>query len=1068
MRRNHLRLLAAVLGIWNIGVAAAATVSSLNPSAAAAGSGNLTLTVIGSGFFPTGVVCPAVCGSICPGPSRIIFGTTQLATIYVSSTELRTTIPASSLLTVRTVDVSERHIESIQCQSSSDVSSNAVPFTITSATTLNLTCSPASGQVGVPFSGTCTPSGGTAPYTWSIGAGFGLTINATGGVSGTPSQTGLATVTVRDASSPPLLKTFDISIAPAALNLTCSPTDGQTGVPFSGTCIPSGGTAPYTWSISSGFGLSINAAGVISGTPAQAGTVTVTVRDAGTPQQSKTFTLSIALSTASIGVSPPSGPQGTTFTITGSGFTPNGTVVRSLRGPGASATTQISSLIANASGQISSTWTSACGDATGDWTVSMHDVTKDVSSNQVTLTVTPGQCQSTMTCQMDNLTARAVRAEGQADLAADVVVRCSGGTPAAAGAAIAPRNIAVSLSAPVTSRNYGGGLSEALLLLDEPAPANQRACQPAPCAITGTGNGAGVYSGAPGRPNIFQGRIAAGNTIVFDAVPLDAGAHTLRITNLRMDGNAVAPARVGQVSRVTASVSSNGLTIFNQPQPVGDVRHALGFQATLTQERIAAQCDPVSTPSTLGTLRFMPLAPFAFRTRTTAFDASGNSSPTPAAQNVPGAAYASESGFYNPALGGALNTAGLAEYGTRLKATFRNIPTGVQIWVATRVLTAAGSVRLVNAQAGPFSPVSGSQVIDGSEAASLTVSAGQAEAVWEVLSTNGTASFDLPAWFSFAGTPALGSLTVTGSYAPAGTGFTAIPRFADLGSAVSLLKVGACNPTLSTPILPAKPPFCVKLPIGGGTPPYFLNVSGPSGFSIRNGDQLCADAPQPGLHSLQMQGVDSASRPIATILSVNVPAPTAAVSCRVQPPPQPALVRFEGLTELLRRFFEHDRHRARDPERAGHQPPDREQHGSRTAGRRTGIPAGGSERVFRPADRCQNARMGQHSDQFRGDTAATGQHPRGREHVGQPVASESRAGHRYDFGNPGRFRHHGRSARSDADAGLCQYGRGLRRAGGVHGRSPSAANDYPVDQHVPGAVADLPGRRGDRFQNPDR
>ena len=51
-------------------------------------------------------------------------------------------------------------------------------------------------------------------------------------------------------------------------------------------------------------------------------------------------------------------------------------------------------------------------------------------------------------------------------------------------------------------------------------------------------------------------------------------------------------------------------------------------------------------------------------------------------QNIPGAIYNSESNFvFGPMAGG--GTAGLADYGTRLKATFNNIPAGVRIFVST-------------------------------------------------------------------------------------------------------------------------------------------------------------------------------------------------------------------------------------------------------------------------------------------------------------------------------------------------------------------------------------------------
>ena len=74
-----------------------------------------------------------------------------------------------------------------------------------------------------------------------------------------------------------------------------------------------------------------------------------------------------------------------------------------------------------------------------------------------------------------------------------------------------------------------------------------------------------------------------------------------------------------------------------------------------------------------------------------------------AIQNIPGAIYNSESGFISnfttpgsttlapltDTVGGLTFSAGLADYGTRLKAVFSNIPTGVSVWVSALNLIGA-------------------------------------------------------------------------------------------------------------------------------------------------------------------------------------------------------------------------------------------------------------------------------------------------------------------------------------------------------------------------------------------
>src|SRR5262249_50046660 len=88
--------------------------------------------------------------------------------------------------------------------------------------------------------------------------------------------------------------------------------------------------------------------------------------------------------------------------------------------------------------------------------------------------------------------------------------------------------------------------------------------------------------------------------------------------------------------------------------------------------------------SAFGQLNFNELFPTAFKTRTVA----GSGLTT---QDTLGIVYNSESGYVNPRLASPLGTgggslasgeSGLADYGTRLKATFNNIPNGVAIFVA--------------------------------------------------------------------------------------------------------------------------------------------------------------------------------------------------------------------------------------------------------------------------------------------------------------------------------------------------------------------------------------------------
>ncbi len=156
------------------------------------------------------------------------------------------------------------------------------------------------GTVGVAYSASVSGSGGAPPYTWTItGLPAGLTANGAA-ISGTPTQSGTFSITVRlnDSQASPVIVQVVLSLTilpPAALTITSiSPLPGATlGTAYSATITAVGGTAPYYWSVAAGSalpaGLSLTSGSpnaTISGTPTATGTFqfTVNVQDsAGTP-----------------------------------------------------------------------------------------------------------------------------------------------------------------------------------------------------------------------------------------------------------------------------------------------------------------------------------------------------------------------------------------------------------------------------------------------------------------------------------------------------------------------------------------------------------------------------------------------------------------------------------------------------------------------------------------------------------------------------------------------------------------------------------------------------------------
>ncbi len=179
------------------------------------------------------------------------------------------------------------------------------------------TTSLSGGTVGSAYSATLAATGGTTPYTWSISTGTlpaGLTLDpATGAITGTPSASGTTdfTVTATDSSSPAMTanQALSIDVAPATVSplaiTTTSLSGGTVGSAYSATPAATGGTTPYTWSISTGTlpaGLTLDpATGAITGTPSASGTTdfTVTATDSSSPAMTANQALSIVVSSSS-------------------------------------------------------------------------------------------------------------------------------------------------------------------------------------------------------------------------------------------------------------------------------------------------------------------------------------------------------------------------------------------------------------------------------------------------------------------------------------------------------------------------------------------------------------------------------------------------------------------------------------------------------------------------------------------------------------------------------------------------------------------------------------------------
>jgi hypothetical protein len=213
----------------------------------------------------------------------------------------------------------------------------------------------------------------------------------------------------------------------------------------------------------------------------------------------------------------------------------------------------------------------------------------------------PAAAQTTPTfqCQTNAGVPPLLRAEGLTELVGDVTLNCTGGVPTPAGVAVPQANFQIFLSTNVTSRLLNSsGLSEALLMVDEPHSAARPNTQllacgdsgtvetftgSGVCVVTGTGGG-DTYSGDPadtgnadpeqGRPNVFQGTWTAAqpNSVSFLGVPIDppgtSGTRVFRITNVRANANQLGVSATLVPTQVTMyiTISSPTSVLVNNPQ----------------------------------------------------------------------------------------------------------------------------------------------------------------------------------------------------------------------------------------------------------------------------------------------------------------------------------------------------------------------------------------------------------------------------------------------------------------------------------------------------------------------
>jgi hypothetical protein len=179
------------------------------------------------------------------------------------------------------------------------------------------------GIVGTAYSGTIAATGGygAGTYTFSLASGAlapGITLTASGALSGTPTASGTTTFTVLAASTttglPALRATqsFTIVIYPALALTPQTLSPGTVGTPYAAGFQPTGGygAGTYSYSLTTGTlppGITM-VNGILSGTPTAAGSFTFTVQVANGPvvtttgfptfTASQSYTLTVGLPAA--------------------------------------------------------------------------------------------------------------------------------------------------------------------------------------------------------------------------------------------------------------------------------------------------------------------------------------------------------------------------------------------------------------------------------------------------------------------------------------------------------------------------------------------------------------------------------------------------------------------------------------------------------------------------------------------------------------------------------------------------------------------------------------------------
>ena len=423
------------------------------------------------------------------------------------------------------------------------------------------------------------------------------------------------------------------------------------------------------------------------------------------------------------------------------------------------------------------------------------------------------RAQPNVSCNTQQQTIALIRNEGATEQIGDYVFQClnTGSQTTITVSATIASNAGVSIA----SKVLNGTTTEAALQIFTPAPIG------------------GVSSTAT-----YLGTTSSG-VVTFSGVPLPQSVSvssyvpfTLTITNIRVNA---AENALGDSFSESVSVSGTGVTpvTFNAT-PVALVEQGLGAQS-ITGVFNPPVCSSFNATGPVFTAHFGEGAatPAAFKKQ----GGTGNStigSWEPANNNT-------ETGF-SVSSGSTSNT---ANSGTRVRLLIQNIPQNVAVYVPISLGSdqainngPPGTLTLTATESGAFSAVQAASPQPAgytapSQLAMLTVSNGQAEAVYEVTADSATTveTYGVPVYMVSTGTVAMsGAVTANVSFAPVAA-TSNIPNFAQLTASSPNLMGNSFPNCISLPASGLAAAFqnaaySQSLAASGGTPPYSYMVTG--------------------------------------------------------------------------------------------------------------------------------------------------------------------------------------------------------------------------------------------------